>query len=59
MPGHDGAHDSGYCTWADAEALTREAADKVLRRSPAGAEYLDILQPLADEIEASLEQGSE
>lgn len=27
--GHEGLHDTRYCTWADAEALTKEAADQI------------------------------
>lgn len=39
---HEGElHDSAYCTWSDAEALTKDAADAVLRTKPAGAAYLD------------------
>lgn len=57
LTGHDGLHDSGYCTWTDAEALTRQAADDVLRTKRGGAGYLDTLQPVADAIEAALETG--
>lgn len=35
---HGGLHDSGYCQWADAEALTRDAADAVLRARGAEGE---------------------
>lgn len=35
---HEGLHDSGFCQWADAQALTRDAADAVLASgSPEGA----------------------
>lgn len=52
-PGHDVLHNSGYCTWPDAEALTREAADAVLYDKPGGAEFLATGQPLADLLESS------
>lgn len=36
-PGHEGLHDSSFCQWADAEALTKEAADqKLLDKGPEG-----------------------
>jgi hypothetical protein len=35
-PGHEGLHDSSYCQWADAQSLTREAADEILREKPDG-----------------------
>ncbi len=53
-PGHDGLHDSGYCTWADAEALSRDQADAVLRTKSGGADFLDTMQPVADMIEGYL-----
>lgn len=34
--GHDGLHDSTYCQWSDAQALTRDAADAVLSTNPEG-----------------------
>lgn len=52
--GHDGLHDSGYCTWTDAGALTREAADAVLAAKPGGAGFLAAEQPLADLFEGLL-----
>lgn len=36
-PGHDGLHDSRYCTWTDDEAIDREAADELLLDHPNGA----------------------
>lgn len=57
--GHDGLHDSGYCTWTDAEALSREQADAVLGSTAAGQDFLDTMQPIADIIEATLEAGQE
>ena len=54
--GHDGLHDSGYCTWTDAEALTHEAADEVLRTKTGGDMYLDYIQPIADGIESYLDE---
>lgn len=47
-PRHEGDHDSDYCTWTDAEALTHEQADAVLATKAGGQEYLDNLQPFAD-----------
>ena len=48
-PGHEDLHDSGYCQWADAESLTRDAADAVLRsRGPDGvmiADQWDLMVP--------------
>lgn len=38
--GHDGLHDSGYCQWDDAHALTEWEADEVLASKPSGASYL-------------------
>ena len=29
---HEGLHDSEYCQWADAEALTKDAADALFLR---------------------------
>jgi hypothetical protein len=52
-------HDSGACTWTDAEALTKEQADAVLAGKPGGQEYLDILDPMADMMEAVIDAGEE
>jgi hypothetical protein len=41
-PGHDGQYDSGYCTWDDAEALSRSDADDLLREKPGGSEIVMI-----------------
>ena len=30
--GHDGLHDSEYCTWTDTEAIPKEDADNLLRQ---------------------------
>jgi hypothetical protein len=55
-PGHDGLHSSsGYCTWPDAEALTREAADAVLSEKPGGAEFLATGQPMVDLLESMID----
>lgn len=54
--GHDGLHDSRYCQWADAEALTREQADDVIGRTAQGRDFLDVLQPMADMIEQYLDE---
>lgn len=55
-PGHDGLHSSsGYCTWTDAEALTREAADRVLYDKPGGAEFLASGQVILDLAEGYYE----
>lgn len=51
-PGHEGMHDSRYCTWTDAESLTKDAADAVLSRSADGRDYLDTLDSLASILEA-------
>jgi len=52
-PGHDGDHDSQYCTWTDGQALTREQADTVLAQgSEEGAFYVKYQAPLADLLEA-------
>jgi hypothetical protein len=51
--GHVGLHDSAYCKWPDAQALTREAADALLAQKPGGAEVLalqDLLLPLLEAI---------
>ena len=55
-PGHAGLHDSGYCTWTDAEALTREAANDVLATKAGGQEYLDTMDPIADFIESMADE---
>ena len=52
--GHEGLHDSEYCTWADAQALTKEAADAVfLRKGGSTAEAIllttDLFLGLAGE----------
>lgn len=49
-PGHEGLHDSRYCQWADAEALTREAADAILATKP-GGEGLVALWDLVETVE--------
>lgn len=44
--GHDGLHDSKYCTWSDEESLTRAEADEVLSDKPGGSSVVatwDIL----------------
>lgn len=51
-PGHDGDHDSDYCTWTDAEALTKDQADTLLAAKPGGREYLDYMDPIASAIES-------
>lgn len=53
--GHDGLHDSSYCTWTDTEAVTRQRADAVLSQTERGREFLETFQPLADMIESQLE----
>lgn len=58
-PGHDGLHDSRYCTWTDAEALSRDQADAVLGRTPEGADFLNYMQPIADAIESLLDPEQE
>jgi len=55
-PDHKGKHDSKYCKWTDAEALSREQADEVLRGNPDGAEFLDTMQPVADALETFLDE---
>lgn len=52
--GHDGLHDSSYCTWADADGLTKEAADAVLSQTERGRDYLETFDPLASFFEAML-----
>jgi hypothetical protein len=54
-PGHDGLHDSRYCTWTDADALTKADADAVLSTKRGGQDYLDTLDPFAEAIEAMYE----
>lgn len=49
--GHDGLHDSNYCTWTDAEALTKDAADQILATKRGGRTYLTFLDPVAEFIE--------
>lgn len=39
-PGHDGLHDTGYCTWSDAEALSEVEANEVLREKPGGDDVI-------------------
>jgi hypothetical protein len=56
-PGHEGKHDSDYCTWTDAEAVTREQADEVLSTKAGGWDYLETLQPIADMIESVWDDG--
>jgi uncharacterized Fe-S cluster protein YjdI len=50
--GHGGLHGSGYCTWTDAEALTRAEADAVLYDKPGGAEFLATGQPVMDLLDS-------
>lgn len=50
-PGHEGGHDSGYCQWTDANALTKTQADAVLAQKEAGRDYLDYVDPMASLIE--------
>lgn len=54
-PRHEGLHDSDYCTWSDAEALTKTQADEVLATKPGGQDYLDTLDPFAELIEGMYE----
>jgi len=42
--GHDGDHDSGYCTWTTAESPTQAEADTILACKPGGPEYLVLLE---------------
>jgi hypothetical protein len=50
--GHDGLHDSRYCAWTDADALTKDQADRVLATTRGGQDYLDTMDPLAEFIES-------
>jgi hypothetical protein len=50
--GHTGLHNSGYCTWDDNEALTRQEADEVMAQTQEGRDFLNNEQPLADLLEA-------
>jgi hypothetical protein len=47
--GHEGMHDSKYCTWPDADAVTREVADERLRDQPMGSLVL-MAQELYERI---------
>jgi hypothetical protein len=40
--GHEGLHDSRYCQWSDAEALTRDAADAILASQPGGEDFVQV-----------------
>lgn len=45
--GHEGLHDSTYCTWSDAEAVTEEEADAILlERNPEAAKSFLIARDL-------------
>jgi hypothetical protein len=44
--GHEGLHDSRYCQWDDAHALTEWEADQVLSQAPGGTDYLDFKNSL-------------
>lgn len=44
--GHEGLHDSTYCTWTDDEALTEEEADKVLAEN--NPEFAKVFFSLRD-----------
>jgi hypothetical protein len=44
--GHEGLHDSEYCQWADAEALTKDAADAVFRRK--GGDVAEVILLASD-----------
>jgi hypothetical protein len=35
--GHDGRHDSVYCTWSDEEAISKEDADVLFRKAGGAA----------------------
>jgi NAD(P)-dependent dehydrogenase (short-subunit alcohol dehydrogenase family) len=52
-PGHKCLHSAspGDCRWPDTESITREEADRILARTPAGREFLGTRQPFADLIE--------
>ena len=41
--GHDGLHDSRYCTWTDGEAVPKDQADAILAGKPGGIEVLDLI----------------
>jgi hypothetical protein len=38
--GHEGLHDSRFCRWSDAEALTRDAANVVIASQPGGEDFV-------------------
>lgn len=41
--GHDGKHDSGYCEWTDAEAVTKAEGDALARAaSPFGELFVAV-----------------
>jgi hypothetical protein len=48
--GHEGLHDSEYCQWDDAHALTEEDADRAIAEARGGAQYLGVIKPLAQAI---------
>lgn len=41
--GHEGLHDSRYCTWTDAESIAKDHADAILASKPGGSEILGII----------------
>lgn len=45
--GHTGLHDSRYCQWDDAHALTEDEADNVLLETTNGRDYLMVKTVLA------------
>jgi hypothetical protein len=57
--GHGGLHDSSFCQWTDADALTREQADMVLMVTEGGRQYLATFGPLADMLEAMIGEDEE
>lgn len=50
--GHDGPHDSGYCTWTDDEAISRVEADAILLTSgnPIAAPLLAVTEALERQV---------
>lgn len=56
-PGHEGLHDSNYCQWSDAEALSRDEANRMIAENPRTTQFEKDLILATDEVVNALFGG--
>ena len=49
--GHEDLHNSNYCTWSDAESISREAADRILMSNGPQGVLLATMWDLAEAMD--------